>query len=97
MGTAVAAAVASVVAAAVAGVTGWLTARASAKGSVQAAQVTTLAELEREAGQRMAGIYDTALTQLKAENTDLRARVSRLRSEVADCRETCKRLHRGLD
>ena len=95
MGTAVAAAVATVVAAAVAGLTGWLTARASARGSVQAAQVTTLAELEREAGQRMAGIYDTALTQLKAENTELRAEVDRLRTAVTECRETCKRLHRG--
>lgn len=92
MGTAVAAAVASVVAAAVAGITGWLTARASAKGSVQAAQVTTLAELEREAGQRMAGIYETALKQLKDENTGLRQEVAKLRTEVAECKATCRRL-----
>ena len=67
MNDAITAALAVIVAAIVAGITGWLTARASAKGSVKAAQVTSLAELEREAGKRAFDYYEGVIKRQETE------------------------------
>lgn len=103
MNPAVATAIAAVVAAIVAGVTGWATARASARGAVSAAQVTSLADLEKEAGNRAAAIYKDAIAQLEREQiedreeiTQLRSQVARQERQLAQCRNTCRSLARRV-
>ena len=104
MNDAITAALAVIVAAIVAGITGWLTARASAKGSVKAAQVTSLAELEREAGQRASAIYQGVIKQLEVEQeqdrreiADLRIRVAAAESALRECKDACRALARRMD
>jgi len=100
---AITAALAVIAAAVVAGITGWLTARASAKGSVRAAQVTSLADLEREAGQRASAIYQGVIKQLeveveqgRAEIDALRVRVTNAENALVECRDTCRALARRM-
>lgn len=103
MNDAITAALAVIAAAVVAGITGWLTARASAKGSVRAAQVTSLADLEREAGQRASAIYQGVIKQLeveaeqdRAEIDALRVRVTAAETSLRECKDTCRALARRL-
>jgi len=97
MGTAILATIATIVAGAVAGLTGWLTAKASAKGAVKAAQVTSLTDLEREAGIRMAAYYKGAIDDLKAEQAEDRAELVALRAEVKEVRGEKDAIRRELD
>lgn len=104
MNDAITAALAVIAAAIVAGITGWLTARASAKGSVKAAQVTSLADLEREAGQRASVIYQGVIKQLeveaaqdRAEIDALRVRVTNAETALSECKKTCRALARRMD
>lgn len=111
MGTALIAAGTTLACALVSGLVAWATTRASAKGSVRAAQVSSLADLEREAGQRAAGIYQGAIQQLererdedRAEIADLQDQVDRLRAqtratdrELVECRRACRALARKIN
>ena len=64
---AVAASLATVVAALVAGITGWLTAKASAKGATKVAAITSLTDLEREAGTRAFGYWEAVVEDQRRE------------------------------
>lgn len=103
MNDAITAALAAIAAALIAGITGWLTARASAKGSVKAAQVTSLADLEREAAIRIEGYYEKVFARQEREAADDRAEIAALRIRVTnaetalvECRDTCRALARRL-
>ena len=76
-------AVATVLAALVAGITGRATARASAKGAVQAAAVTSLAELERESGQRAFAYWKGVVEDQRREHDEDRAEIAAMKAAQA--------------
>ena len=73
------AALATVVAALVSGVTGWLTSKASAKGAQKAAAITSLTDLEKEAGQRAFAYWKDVVADQRREQERDRAEITELK------------------
>lgn len=103
MAAAIWTAIGSLGAVGIAGLTGWLTARASAKGAERAAHVSSMSDIERDAGTRATQYFKDALADSRAEYDDEREKATALRVEnatltekLAACRETCRALERRL-
>lgn len=86
-------AVAGVISAGIAGVVGYLTSRTASKAQVQAAQVTTRADVEKEAFERAEKYYGAAMDRQEAEIrrqdaelAEVRTELSQVRSDLADAR-----------
>lgn len=80
--------VGTVVATLVAAFSARATSRASAAGAVKTAAVTSLADLEKEAGQRAAGIYEGAITRLEKERAEDRQEIADQAQEIASLQRT---------
>lgn len=94
---AVAAGLATVVAALVAGITGWLTAKASAKGATKAAAITSLTDLEREAGTRAFGYWEAVVEDQRREHDQDRAEIDDLKAKRREDRATIADQQRQID
>ena len=73
------AALATVVAALVSGITGWATSKASAKGAQKAAAITSLTDLEKEAGQRAFAYWKGVVDDQRREQEQDRAEITELK------------------
>lgn len=74
------AALATVVASLVAAVAGWATSKASAKGQAKAAAITSLTDLEKEAGQRAFAYWKDVVADQRREQEQDRAEIAELKA-----------------
>lgn len=96
MDAAAATAIATVIAAAIAGLVGWATSRTAARAQVQAAQVTTRTDIEKEAFERARAYYGDALDRQDAEIRRQDAEISELHQEVDQLKHQVRGLEHDL-